>query len=175
MKRCSVGDGPCGNLVADSLWPTPERELVGTEVGCRGGLPMTTGESDRPDDISAILISLRVVNDQSLFLKIASDGRIMRQGTGSVEDTEHDFFSGKTDPRLFSQLCSAVTPEPPVSWGLPGHAKLQRKVLPANCYIQASRWQRIDDVLELRFGVARPATRGQQVCRRCYKNHSALV
>jgi hypothetical protein len=61
------------------------------------------------DDIRGILVTLKVGNDQALFVMLGADGSINRMGTGSVNNTELDMFIGRTSPEVFHQLRGRVT------------------------------------------------------------------
>ncbi len=72
---------------------------------------MATDRAIQLSDISAILVTLSVGEEQVLFAMLASDGGINRLGTGSENNQEHTMCIGKTDPSCFHELCSTVTPE----------------------------------------------------------------
>ena len=67
--------------------------------------------SPPPDEIHGILVTLKIGDEQSLFVMLGSDGSINRLGTGAVDNTERDMFIGRTEPGLFQQLRQQVTPQ----------------------------------------------------------------
>ena len=57
---------------------------------------MVTDGTVDSGEIAAILVTLRVNEEESLFVLVAADGSINRLGTGSVNNTDRDLFIGKT-------------------------------------------------------------------------------
>jgi hypothetical protein len=72
---------------------------------------MATDDTGKLESITAILVTLRIGEGQSLFIMLDSEGGINRLGTGSVNNSENVMCIGKTDPTLFLQLRAAITPE----------------------------------------------------------------
>lgn len=62
-----------------------------------------------PNDITGVLVNLKVDGDLSLFALLAADGSINRFGTGAVNNTEREMFIGITDPKLFEGVRSRIT------------------------------------------------------------------
>ena len=64
-----------------------------------------------PNHIRVILIELYAADQPSLFILLASDGTINRLGTGSVNNTERDFFIARTSLDIFESLRQKVGPD----------------------------------------------------------------
>ena len=62
-------------------------------------------------DVDGISIRLDINAKPSLFILLGADGSINRMGTGTVENTEHDLFIGRTDPAIFEAVRSHLTEE----------------------------------------------------------------
>lgn len=60
-------------------------------------------------NITAILISLKIGREQSLFLRLTSDGEIDRRGTGSEDDPDEVLCRGRIDPSVFAALRDEIT------------------------------------------------------------------
>jgi len=61
-------------------------------------------------DITAILISIKVEDKPSLFILLAGDGTINRMGTGTRNNTERNLYIALTKEKYFEKLRSAVRP-----------------------------------------------------------------
>jgi hypothetical protein len=62
-------------------------------------------------NISGILVTLHIGQQQALFVMLGADGSINHMGTGSLNNTDQDLFIGKVGPELFEGLRSKVTDE----------------------------------------------------------------
>jgi hypothetical protein len=62
-------------------------------------------------DVDIIFIRLDINAEPSLAVVLGADGSINRLGTGSVENTEHDLFIGRTGPAIFEAVRSHLTEE----------------------------------------------------------------
>ncbi len=62
-------------------------------------------------DIAAVMITLKAGDNRALFILLAADGSINRQGTGAVNNQEHDLFIGVTKEPLFDQLMTYLDDE----------------------------------------------------------------
>ena len=56
------------------------------------------------EDVTGLVITLKVDDDLSLLVLLAADGSINRLGTGTVNNTEKEMFIGVTDPKLFETI-----------------------------------------------------------------------
>ena len=56
------------------------------------------------EDVTGLVITLKVEDDLSLLVLLAADGSINRLGTGTVNNTEKEVFIGVTDPKLFETI-----------------------------------------------------------------------
>jgi hypothetical protein len=72
---------------------------------------MATETFGNLDELAAILLTLKIGQEQALFVMLSSDGAINRLGTGAVDNNERTMCIGKTDTSLFERLRSMVTPE----------------------------------------------------------------
>src|SRR6478672_8524504 len=63
------------------------------------------------DSIQVILVELRVDDECSLFVLLAEDGLVNRQGSGAVDNSERTLFIGRAKEPLFAQLRNKVQPE----------------------------------------------------------------
>jgi hypothetical protein len=54
--------------------------------------------------IATIMVTLKVGEDQSLFIMLANDGSINRMGNGSENRIERDMFIGKTSTDAFDDV-----------------------------------------------------------------------
>lgn len=64
-----------------------------------------------PQSINAIMVKLEITCRQALFIVLAADGLVNRQGMGTVNNTENDLFIGRTDAPLFAELRALIRPE----------------------------------------------------------------
>jgi hypothetical protein len=64
-----------------------------------------------PEAVTGIFITLKVEDEQALFVLLSSDGTVNRAGTGSDENVENDLFIGRTSPEMFEALKSRIRPE----------------------------------------------------------------
>lgn len=62
-----------------------------------------------PRDITAILITLKIGREQSLFIRLTSAGQIDRLGTGSEDDPDDVLCRGQVEPSIFAELCQQVS------------------------------------------------------------------
>lgn len=62
------------------------------------------------DDISLIWVRIGVEERAALFILLDSDGTVNRLGTGAVDNSENDFYIGKTTEALFQKLHSQIDP-----------------------------------------------------------------
>jgi len=71
------------------------------------------GKSFMPNvsDIQAVHVTLKIGDEQALFILLAADGSINRLGTGSVNNKDKDLFIGITKDSLFDQLMSNLDDE----------------------------------------------------------------
>ena len=60
--------------------------------------------------MSAVMVTLAVADDQSLFILLGSDGSINRMGTGSATQIERDMFIGKTSLDAFNIVVGCSQP-----------------------------------------------------------------
>ncbi|MEY4753901.1 MAG: hypothetical protein RJA44_1576 [Pseudomonadota bacterium] len=56
------------------------------------------------EDITAIALRIEAGGRQVLFILLAADGTVNRQGTGTADNTESDLFIGKTKDPLFQSV-----------------------------------------------------------------------
>jgi len=63
------------------------------------------------DSIQAILVELRVDDECSLFVLLAEDGLVNRQGTGTVDNSERTLFVGRAKEPLFARLRNKIRPD----------------------------------------------------------------
>ncbi len=61
--------------------------------------------------LQAIMISLLVAEQQSLFILLSADGSINRMGTGSIHNPDRDMFIGIVTNNLFDQVKEVIDPE----------------------------------------------------------------
>jgi hypothetical protein len=62
-------------------------------------------------DINAVHLTLVAGEKQVLFILLAADGTINRQGTGALTNTDNDLFIGRTEEPLFANLISYLDDE----------------------------------------------------------------
>lgn len=60
------------------------------------------------ENITAIMVSLKVDSKSSLFVMLAKDGSINRFGTGSENNTENSMYIGITKPDAFEKLMKQI-------------------------------------------------------------------
>jgi hypothetical protein len=70
----------------------------------------TSSPTPTIDDISLIWLRISVEERAALFILLGSDGTVKRLGTGTVENSENDFYIGKTAEPLFQKLHSQIDP-----------------------------------------------------------------
>ena len=63
------------------------------------------------DDISLIWVRIGVEEHAALFILLDSDGTVNRLGTGAVDNSENEFYIGKTTEALFQKLHSQIDPD----------------------------------------------------------------
>ncbi len=62
-------------------------------------------------EIDAIMVSLEVEEETSLFLLLGKDGGINRMGSGAVDNQERSFFIGILQEPLFEQFLKDIPDE----------------------------------------------------------------
>lgn len=63
------------------------------------------------EDISGILVTFHVDEEQYLFIALFDDGTLNRMGTGSLDILEKDLFIGRAPLSVFERLKRLVTPK----------------------------------------------------------------
>ncbi|MAT13902.1 MAG: hypothetical protein CMJ46_01375 [Planctomyces sp.] len=61
-------------------------------------------------DVTAILVNLKIADDQALFVILGADGTVNRKGTGAEDNDEHDLFIGKSSSKMFAALKKQIKP-----------------------------------------------------------------
>ena len=59
-----------------------------------------------PRDVSGVMVTLHIEDEQKLFVMLAADGMIKRMGTGTVECKENELFIGKAGTKAFERVRS---------------------------------------------------------------------
>jgi hypothetical protein len=59
-----------------------------------------------PKDVSGVMVTLHIEDEQKLFVMLAADGMIKRMGTGTVECKENELFIGKAGTKAFERVRS---------------------------------------------------------------------
>jgi hypothetical protein len=65
----------------------------------------------KASDIQAVNIALEVDGNYSLFILLAADGSINRQGTGTLKNSARDIFIGMTKEPYFAALMTHMNDE----------------------------------------------------------------
>ncbi len=55
-------------------------------------------------DITALFIRLEVEEELSLYVMLARDGTIHRLGRGTIDNDQHEMYTGKTSDQLFESF-----------------------------------------------------------------------
>jgi len=63
------------------------------------------------EQVMAVLVSLEIDSQRSLFILLGNDGLVNRQGYGTVDCAEQDLYIGKATEPLFEQFMSKVSNE----------------------------------------------------------------
>ena len=66
----------------------------------------------KPEDVTAVAVSLKVEEELSLFVLLAADGSINRMGTGTIDNAEKEMCIGViNDPKAFQNLRAQISPD----------------------------------------------------------------
>lgn len=76
----------------------------------RGALSVEGANMINQEDVTGLAITLKVEDDLSLLVLVATDGSINRLGTGTINNTEKEMFIGVTDPKLFESIRPHINP-----------------------------------------------------------------
>jgi hypothetical protein len=85
------------------------RDWIPLELKAASGGPPGQAITRKVSDVDAIFIKLDINAKPSLAVVLSADGSINRMGTGTLENTEHDLFVGRTDPAIFQAVRSHLT------------------------------------------------------------------
>lgn len=67
-------------------------------------------ETDVPQDVTGILVTLQIEETQKLFVLLGKDGTINRMGTGAVDCTEKTLYMGMTEASAFESVRPLAAP-----------------------------------------------------------------
>lgn len=91
------GRFPAEPTATSGVPPAPDISSTNADSGTR-----------KTGDVAALSINLDVNEKSSLFILLSADGTINRMGTGTLGNTEHELFIGRTDPAIFEAVRSHV-------------------------------------------------------------------